>query len=493
MPDRSPEHDPLASQPGGRDEMNLAEFPISLLTDRVRNGQKTIEFEDPFYDEPTGRVITRKLVITASDKYGLPTPKDDEVIVGLLQLTKEANNFTDRTVAFSRSELIERLQWPDTGQSFRRIAESFDRWTSVYLNYEKAWWDHEHRSWVDEKFHIIDRVSLYDRDRQIKQGSLKLSSFTWSDVLFRSFQSGYLKRIDFDFYISLDHPTAKRMYRFLDKRFYLKRRWDFDLKEFAWDHIGLSRGYTDSGKIKEKLQPALDELEQRGFLEPMTREERYAKLARGEWRISLAQKAARVLAEKARTSEPSDTERALIERGVTPATATELIAGRSAEQIQAKLDVFDWLMEKRDKRIQKSPAGYLVESIRNDYAAPKGFESKADREKKQAAEKERQRKAEEAKRRADATEKAREEAEQARIKAYLDSLSPAEQEELQAAAMAAANPFFLRQYRQSREPELSARYLKLIVETHVSGILARGGQRGGSLEPVDKCPTDTAE
>lgn len=477
MANISPDPAPPAIHPDGRDEMNLAEFPISLLTDRAPTGHKTIEFQDPFYDEATGKVIARKLIITASDKYGLPTPKDDEVIVGLLQLTKEANNFTGRTVPFSRSELIERLHWPDTGQSFRRVAESFDRWTSVYLNYEKAWWDNEHRSWVDEKFHILDRVSLYDRDRQLKQGSLKLSSFTWSDVLFRSFQSSYLKRIDFDFYISLDHPTAKRMYRFLDKRFYLKRRWDFDLKEFAWDHIGLSRSYTDSGKIKEKLQPALDELEQRGFLEPMSREERYAKLSRGEWRISVAQKAGRVLAEKAQPVEPSDIERALIERGVTRTTASELVAGRSEDQIRAKLEVFDWLMAKRDKRVQKSPAGYLVESIRDDYAPPKGFESKTQREAKQVAELERKRKAEEAKRKAEAEEEAREAAEHARIKRYLDSLTEDEREALQADAVAKANPFFAQQLRRARgNPESEARYLKLILDTHICGILEAHGE-----------------
>ena len=111
------------------------------------------------------------------------------------------------------------------------------------------------------------------------------------------------------------------------------------------------------------------------------------------------------------------------------------------------------------------------------YAARRASSRRPTREAKQTAEKERQRKAEETKRRAEAAEKAREEADQARIKAYLDSLSPAEQDELQAAAMAAANPFFLRQYRQSREPELTARYLKLIVETHVSGILAESDKQ----------------
>ena len=38
-----------------------------------------------------------------------------------------------------------------------------------------------------------------------------------------------------------------------------------------------------------------------------------------------------------------------------------------------KLEVFDWLTEKKDKRVAKSPAGYLVKSISEDYAAPKGF------------------------------------------------------------------------------------------------------------------------
>jgi hypothetical protein len=466
-------------QPAGRDEMNLAEFPLSLLTDRVPRNQKTLEFEDPFYDEATGRTIRRRLIITASDRFGLPTPKDDEVILGLLQLTKEANGFTERTVSFNRSELIERLHWPDTGQSFRRIAESLDRWTSVYLSYEKAWWDHEHKSWVDEKFHIIDRVSLYDKDRQLKQGSLKLSSFTWSDVIFRSFQAGYLKRLDFDFYISLDHPTAKRMYRFLDKRFYLKRRWDFDLKEFAWDHIGLSRSYADSGKIKEKLRPAIDELEERGFLEPMSREERYAKLSRGEWRISLVQKGMKALPEKPRPTGPNELERALIERGVTAATAAELLLGHPEDRIRAKLEVFDWLMGKKDRRVQKSPAGYLVESIRDDYATPKGFESKADRDKRLQAEAERQQRAEEAKLRAAAEQKAREQAEEARIRSYYDSLAPEAQEQLRTEALAAANSFFSQQYRRNqKDPELSAKYLRLILDTHISEILAERKETG---------------
>ena len=65
---------------------------------------------------------------------------------------------------------------------------------------------------------------------------------------------------------------------------------------------------------------------------------------------------------------------------MTKATAAELAQRHPAEFIQPKMDVFDWLVEKQDKRVAKSPAGYLVKSITDDYAAPKGFISKAERQ-----------------------------------------------------------------------------------------------------------------
>ena len=60
-------------------------------------------------------------------KYGLPTSLDDEVLVGLIQMTKRRSNFTDQKVAFSRYELIELLGWPQSGQSYKRIEEALRR------------------------------------------------------------------------------------------------------------------------------------------------------------------------------------------------------------------------------------------------------------------------------------------------------------------------------------------------------------------------------
>lgn len=473
--------------PTGKDELNLCEFPIAALSDRVPAGQKTIEFQDRIYDERKGELVTRKLTITASDKYGLPTAKDDEVILCLVQLTKEANGFSERTVRFSRSELIRLLGWPDQGQSYKRLDLSLKRWLGVSLYYENAWWDKEQQSWTSRGFHIIESFEVNDSRSLDGRMEFLLSRFTWNEVVFRSFQAGYLKSLNLNLYLGLKLATSKRMYRFLDKRFYHRPSWTFDLREFAHEHVGLSRSYADSGKIKEKLQPAIRELEEIGFLEPMRRDERYQKLGRGEWKITLAHKGKKAIAEKTRAAGPSELEKALTERGVTAATAAKLIADHPEEYIREKIEVFDWLAAKKDKRVQKSPAGYLVESIRGRYEPPKGFESKANREERLRAQEKATRRAAEAKRRAEEEEKSREEEEQARIKAYLDSLTGEERERLEAEALTDGNPFFIQQYRRNRDhPERSARYLKLLIDSHVMTILdgeLRTGTTGQAESP----------
>ena len=251
-----------------KDEMNLAEFPIAALTDRVPDGQTTLVFEDRL-DQRDGPPIVRRLTIMAPSKHGLPAAVDDEVIVGLIQLTKRRNNFTDPKVQFSRYELIDLLGWPQTGPSYRRIEEALHRWVGVVLVYENAWWDNQAKSWVDESFHILENVSLYDRERKklsagkkptkkakktgVEGDPLPLSAFRWNEVIFRSFQSGNLKQLDLDFYLQLRLPTTKRMFRFLDKRFYRRERLDFDLKTLACEHIGMSRSYAPT-ELKQRAQ-----------------------------------------------------------------------------------------------------------------------------------------------------------------------------------------------------------------------------------------------
>ncbi|WP_165250286.1 replication initiator protein A [Paludisphaera soli] len=446
-----------SSDAGWKDELNLAEFPIAALTDRVPDGQTTLVFEDrlELRDSPP---IIRRLTIMGTHKHGLPTSLDDEVLVGLIQLTKRRSNFTDARVPFSRYELIELLGWPQSGQSYRRIEEALHRWVGVVLMYENAWWDNTAKSWVDEQFHVLDNVTLYDRERWRKSSArskagkgtaakadkppLPLSSFKWNDVMFQSFQSGNLKQLDLELYLKLRLPTTKRMYRFLDKRFYRRMRLDFDLRTLACEHIGLSRSYAPT-ELKRRLKPALEELEQLGFLEVLSPDERYSYVKRGTWRIILIRgRRGGATGVEGSDEEPSELVAALRSRGVTAKAAQELVAEHPAGRILTKVEVFDWLIRNEDKRVGKNPAGYLVASIRSDYQEPNDFKSAAGAE---AAKKAARATREDAERKAAATKAeaevvARGEVDrEARLKAAWEKL-PTDQRDSILATVKAENP-----------------------------------------------------
>ena len=326
----------------GRDEMNLAEFPITLLTDRVPKDQKEAIYQDEIYDERTGLTLSRKLIISAGN-HGLTTAIDDEVILALIQMTKSKNNYTDRRVEFSRHELIQLLNWPRTGASYERILLSLKRWTSVFLQYENAWRDNRTKSWVSAGFHIIDNYEITDSRLTDEQLDLIPSYIIWNKVIFESFQAGYLKPLDYDLCMGLSNSTAKRMYRFLDKRFHHKPDWTFDLKELAHEHIGLGRNYEGPAHLKRNLRPAIEELESIGFLEPLPDSERFPKDGRN-WKIRLIQKAPALPANPASQQptlplpepKPPCLVTELANRGVTRATAAELVRQHPAEAIRGE-------------------------------------------------------------------------------------------------------------------------------------------------------------
>jgi hypothetical protein len=352
-------------RPLGRDEMNLAEFPIALLTDQPLTGVKTLVFEDRH----------GKLTISGSDAYGLPTAPDSDVIVALLHLTKTRNDFTDPTVPFTRYELLKLLGWPDRGHYYQRLDESLNRWIGVTLYYEKAWWDNEVKCRVDAKFHILESVVLFDREvrrtLRARHQPLPSSSFTWNKVFFKSCRDGNLKSLDVTTYFGLRSAVSKQMYRFLDKRFYLRPAWTFDLRELAFEHVGLSRNYAPR-KVKEKLQPALEELEGVGVLEAMTAAERYIKVGRGEWQIRLVHKRTPTPVEAKPEPEPADLEAELVHRGVTRNVAAELVRDFPADRIESQIEHVD-----RTRRKIRDKSGFLVSAIRGNFAPPREIDPPA--------------------------------------------------------------------------------------------------------------------
>jgi hypothetical protein len=467
----------------GRDELNFAEFPIASLSHRVPEDCKQLVFEDEIRDQATGLIVPRKLIVTGHATLGLPNSLDDDVVVVLMHLTKERNNFTSRTVPFHRMETVEMLGWPRTGQSIDRLEESLSRWHGVSLRYENAWWDKAAQGWRTEEFHILDNISSFDKKpgrrpkHNPEQTSLPLSTFTWNEAVFRSFQAGNVKSIDLDMYFKLSLAQSRRAYRFLDKRFYRDTELKFDLKSFATGKIGFSGSYS-AAKIKEKLQPALDELEGVGFLEPMSRENRYEKISHGIWKIVLVrgneakgqEVPATVLESELPLAEPPLVA-ALEARGVKTRVACELVQQFPAEYVESKIEAFDF--EMTQLKPPKKPAGYLVRSIQDGYDAHPNFVSAADRRKGEELRQAREQREAEA-RREKHQQEAAEKAKDKRDACYWESLTPHQQAELQTKIDGEADPSQLVKetgpLKRMGQTIRRREYLRRLLDGHETGL-----------------------
>lgn len=347
----------------GRDELNLAEFPLAAIANRVPQGQKTFSFEDQVWDEGAKQKVNRKLTISGSDQFGLPTARDNDVLLALIHLTKCRNSFREPTVHFTRYELVKFLNWDDGGKSYRRLEHSLNVLASVTLFYNRAWWDLKGKSWRNRTFHILESVDLRGRE-SVGAGEQPLSSLTWNGTIFASFAANYIKKLNLEVYFQLDGAAARQAYRFLDKRFYHKRRWEFDLRVFACEHLGLSRNY-DTAQLKRKLEPAFQELERINFIKPMPRDSRFVKRGPGEW-VVVAEKMEKQIA-TANGKELSESAAKLVERGVTRSVAEELASKFSDDEIERQIVAFDQTPKEKRAAI-KNPGGYLVKAIQRDYS-----------------------------------------------------------------------------------------------------------------------------
>lgn len=251
----------LSVKPGiSRDEMNLAEFPLTVLSTRATPGIKTLEFSDSVRGK-NGEAVNRQWIITGADKFGLPTSSDDEVLLGLLKLTVD-DGIVNRKVYFTRYELLKALRWTTEGRSYSRLQKALDRLSGVRIKATNAFYDNDLKNHSTKNFGLIDEYEINNG----KDSDVRPSFFVWSDVLFKSFQVGFIKKLDLDFYLNLKSAVSKRLYRYLDKHFWYKQVVRINVFTLAHEKIGVSRTYKYLSSLRQQLDPAFDELIELGFV-----------------------------------------------------------------------------------------------------------------------------------------------------------------------------------------------------------------------------------
>ena len=168
---------------------------------------------------------------------------------------------------------------------------------------------------------------------------------------------------------------------------------------------------------------------------------------------------------------PSPLEAELIDRGITPTMAGELVRDHGEEKIRAQIEQLDWLVETRPKKVA-DPAAWLVAAIRNGHAAPKGFVPKAERERREAERRAQEREQAEQRRR-EREQAVRDQAQQQAVDAYLQRLTPAERKAVEAEVLARAGPEARQNYEQAAPARFRAIVLLGLMREHVAQELLR--------------------
>ena len=379
-----------SAQKLSRDEMNLAEFPLTVLSKRADPSVKTLEFSD-YVKGKNGDLINRQWIITGADKFGLPTSSDDEVLLGLLKLTAD-DGVQSRKIHFTRYELLRILRWTTEGRSYTRLQNALDRLSGVRIKATNAFYDNETKLHSTRNFGIIDAYEINDgRDT-------RPSFFTWSEVLFKSFQVGFIKKLDLDFYLDLQSAVSKRLYRYLDKHFWYRSRIQVNLFTLAHEKIGVSRNYVYASSLRQQLEPALDELKQKGIISdfefsgkgkstevvilaahapkksistPTDAHMRTGEQHKRSQKEQDGQSADRHFEQQNSLAESvRQVQQALVDRGLAEKQAFRLTAGQGSatlERMQSIVTYFDSLVAQQSTLIRKSPTGFLYRAVEKPF------------------------------------------------------------------------------------------------------------------------------
>ena len=164
----------------------------------------------------------------------------------------------------------------------------------------------------------------------------------------------------------------------------------------------------------------------------------------------------------------------LCERGVNPLVASQLASRYEANEIERRIEVVDWLLRRKDRWKPKSPAGYLVQSIRGVYDLPDGFLSSDQRTDVAVT-----RTNDGAGRQLPRGSQRKQTDTHRSVDEYIRGLAPAKRHRLEEKAIASASPTLTACYKRAADegqPLLMDVYRRIILEKHLAHLMSPPGR-----------------
>lgn len=290
---------------------------------------------------PDGRTVERTLEVEGSPRLGLPGLFDQEVYAGIMALVERKGGMPeDGRVRFSFYELKEILGMPTNAENYRRLKDSLLRWQRTGLTTQGAVYLADSEEYAHGEAYNIWAVQ-WARDSRPGRAKRELNEVKFHEYFIRNYRAGYIKSIDWDFWLSLGRGTRgmtlKRLYRLIDAERSGTLQWHTSVKNMM-SQLPIPPSYHYPGKARRYLERHHPDLIDRGFLQDVQIDSDQGIFYKVEPRFASRQKHLGLADD---THDRYAIER-LISLGVRENSARHLVALRGAEVCQRYMDALPY-------------------------------------------------------------------------------------------------------------------------------------------------------
>ncbi len=249
-------------------EANLEIPPVFQMRKSKKGGRRSAEARNEVIT-PTGERLEQYWRFAVPEPYELPGPLDQDVWVAVQALVDRRGGMPlDGKVSFEIAELVEIMNKSKSGQLYEAIKHSLLLLSSMHIHAENAFYANDTEELETRTFRLWD-VKLSTKRNKRRATSTEKNVLEFHEVLVRSFRANYLKGLDPEFYYSLDHTLSKRLYRLIDRKRHENLSWSSELERMK-QMVPLAPSYRHNSKIRQVLEPAHEELMERGFLKEVS-------------------------------------------------------------------------------------------------------------------------------------------------------------------------------------------------------------------------------
>jgi len=246
-------------------EMNLAEFPVTVLSKRVSKDKKAIKYTDWIIGRD-GKKERREWTVTGSAEWGLPTGSALRTLFELINIWKE-QGFRERKIYFgSRYNLLRQMGSKLSKRDYERIEKDLNCLVGITIRAKKAFWDKELEAYIDKTFHLFEELNLYRQDGMSEGGktqqTLPFAYIKASEVFHNAIKKGNILTIDSELFRKLTAPTEQRLALYLSKMLRKQSVHKRDIFKLA-EQLPIYEKYPS--QIKRTLNKALKSLMDKGF------------------------------------------------------------------------------------------------------------------------------------------------------------------------------------------------------------------------------------